>query len=135
MNALVDPNGAGTWHLRDGLGAATPGAVGDSSLILAYSDALDSLNTPGSSSLGTGTSSFSAHVADLVSAVSAARVRADGEQSFSSAQNTALKELELSKGVDTDAELQDLLLLEQQYAANARVVSTVDDLMQTLLNI
>lgn len=74
-------------------------------------------------------------VADLVSAVSAARVRADGEQSFSSAQNTALKELELSKGVDTDAELQDLLLLEQQYAANARVVSTVDDLMQTLLNI
>ncbi|MBU2960687.1 flagellar hook-associated protein FlgK [Citreicella sp. C3M06] len=135
LNALVDPNGSGTWRLRDGLGAATQGNVGDSSLISAYSDALDSLNIPDSSSLGTGTSSFSEHVSGLVSAVSAARVRADGEQSFSSAQNTALKELELSKGVDTDAELQDLLLLEQHYAANARVVSAVDDLMQTLLNI
>ena len=63
------------------------------------------------------------------------RVRADGEQSFTSARHTALKELELSKGVDTDAELQDLMQIEQHYAANARVMSTVDDLMQTLLSI
>ena len=63
------------------------------------------------------------------------RVRADSEQSFSRAQNTALRELELSKGVDTDAELQDLMLIEQHYAANARVMTVVDELMQRLLNI
>ena len=67
--------------------------------------------------------------------IAAARLRADGEQSFSSAQNTALKELELSKGVDTDAELQELLRIEQHYAANARVITTVDELLQTLMNI
>ena len=47
----------------------------------------------------------------------------------------ALKELELSAGVDTDAELQELLRIEQHYAANARVITTVDELMQTLLSI
>ncbi|KAB2543100.1 flagellar biosynthesis protein FlgK [Salipiger aestuarii] len=135
LNSLVDPGGTGTWRLRDGLGAATQGNVGDATLIQGYSDALDGLSVPSSTSLGTGTSSFAGHVSDFVSAISAARVRADGEQSFSSAQHTALKELELSKGVDTDAELQDLLLIEQHYAANARVMTTVDELMQTLLSI
>lgn len=135
LNSLVDPDGTGTWRLRDGLGAVTQGDVGDASLIQGYSDALEDLTVPNSTSLGTGTSSFAEHVSDFVAAISAARVRADGEQSFGSAQNTALKELELSKGVDTDAELQDLLLIEQHYAANARVMTTVDELMQTLLSI
>lgn len=135
LNALVDPEGTEVWRLRDGLGAATQGAVGDASRLLGYSDALSDLNVPGSSSLGSGASSFGGHVTDFIAAVSAARVRADGEQSFTSARHTALKELELSKGVDTDAELQDLMQIEQHYAANARVMSTVDDLMQTLLSI
>ena len=89
----------------------------------------------GQLSLGTGAFSFGEHVGNFVSAVSTARVRADGQQSFSNAQNTALKELELSAGVDTDAELQELLRIEQHYAANARVITTVDELMQTLLSI
>ncbi|MCR8549522.1 flagellar hook-associated protein FlgK [Salipiger sp. P9] len=135
LNPLVDPGGTGTWRLRDGLGAASQGDVGDARLLQAYSDALESLEVPGSTSLGTGASSFGQHVADFYSAISAARLRADGEQSFGAAQNTALRELELSKGVDTDAELQDLMRIEQQYAANARVISTVDELMQTLLTI
>ncbi|GGG78756.1 flagellar hook-associated protein [Salipiger pallidus] len=135
LNSLVDPSGTGAWRIRDGLGAASQGAVGDATLMQGYTDALESLVPPSSANLGTSATSFSEHVSDFVSAVAAARVRADGEQSFSSAQNTALKELELSKGVDTDAELQTLLRIEQQYAANARVMSAVDELMQTLMNI
>jgi flagellar hook-associated protein 1 FlgK len=111
------------------------GPVGEARLLQGYSDALDALMTPGSAALGSGAQSFAQHVADFHAGIAAARLRADGEQSFSSAQNTALKELELSKGVDTDAELQALLRIEQQYAANARVITTVDELMQTLMNI
>ena len=135
LNALVDPAGSGTWRLRDGLGAAVQGPVGEARLLRGYSDALDALMSPGSAALGSGAQSFAQHVADFHAAIAAARLRADGEQSFSSAQNTALKELELSKGVDTDAELQELLRIEQHYAANARVITTVDELMQTLMNI
>ena len=47
----------------------------------------------------------------------------------------SLKALELQGGVDTDHEMQQLLLIEQAYAANARVISTADDMIQTLLGL
>lgn len=135
LNGLVAPDSATLWKLRDGLGAASEGEVGDASLIQAYSDSLEALVVPGSASLEASARSFGQHVADFHAAIAYTRVRADSELSFSSAQHTALKELELSSGVDTDAELQNLMLVEQQYAANARVMTVVDELMQTLMSI
>ena len=38
-------------------------------------------------------------------------------------------------GVDTDAEMQKLLLIEQSFSANARVITTIDALIQTLTRI
>jgi len=38
-------------------------------------------------------------------------------------------------GVDTDAEMQSLLLIEQSYAANARVIQTVSDMLDILMQI
>lgn len=47
-----------------------------------------------------------------------------------------LRESELHKtAVDTDAELQSLLAIERAYAANARVLQTVDELIRRLLEI
>ena len=43
--------------------------------------------------------------------------------------------MELDRGVDTDAELQDLMQVEQAWAANARVIRTMDDLLQLLMEI
>jgi flagellar hook-associated protein 1 FlgK len=39
----------------------------------------------------------------------------------------------LASGVDTDQELQTLLQVERMYAANAKVMQTVDTLITTLL--
>jgi flagellar hook-associated protein 1 FlgK len=41
----------------------------------------------------------------------------------------------LQDGVDTDAELQILLQVEQAFSANARVVQTIDDLIQQLIGL
>ncbi|SDH32908.1 FlgK family flagellar hook-associated protein [Alloyangia pacifica] len=135
LNALVDPEGGGPWRLRDGLGAASQGPVGDATLITGYMAAMEALTVPASASLGTGSKGFAQHVAEFHSAMSLTRVRAEDALSFTQARNTALREIELSKGVDTDAELQALIRIEQSYAANARVVSVVDELMQRLLAI
>ena len=54
---------------------------------------------------------------------------------FAAAQQGTLKTLEAAGGVDTDQEMQKLLLIEQSYAANARVIQTIDELMQMLLRI
>ena len=67
----------------------------------------------------------------LHEALSAARVPASGGYSGAARAAQAL----LENGVDTDQELQKLLLIEQAYAANARVIQTVDALFDTLMRI
>jgi flagellar hook-associated protein 1 FlgK len=60
--------------------------------------------------------------------------RSDEDRAYLTARQSTLVEQETHvTGVDTDAELQSLMLVEQAYAANARVLSVIDDLMKLLL--
>lgn len=136
INAAVDPaQGGALWRLRDGIGAAAPGPPGDATLIRALSSALGAQRQPVSGGFMAGTRSFAALSGDLISSVSQARVQRAGEASFAAAQMTALRELELQDGVDTDQELQTMLAIEQSYAANAKVMQAVDDMIKALLGI
>jgi flagellar hook-associated protein 1 FlgK len=81
------------------------------------------------------TRSASGLAADLLSRVSAERQRADVALTQSEAKQQALQALELQDGVDTDHEMQELLLIEQAYAANAKVVKAVDDMIKQLLGL
>ncbi len=47
----------------------------------------------------------------------------------------SLKSIELENGVDTDNELQKLLVIERSYAANAKVIQTVEALLDQLMRI
>ncbi|WP_425071515.1 flagellar hook-associated protein FlgK [Sagittula sp. S175] len=135
LNALVAPGAGGSWRLRDGLGAVTQGEVGDSALIRGISEALSTMTTPSSTSLPSLSRSFMDQASQFASAAAGDRVRTENTFFFQKAQNTALKELEMSKGVDTDQELQKLMQVEQHYTANAKVISTVDGLFERLLSI
>lgn len=135
LNALIAPGSGDSWRLRDGLGAVGTGDVGDASLIQGIASALTTAQVPGSAALNPTARSFSDRIADFSSDVSAYRVRVETENTYQSAQNTALTELELSKGVDTDLEIQRLMLIEQHYSANAQVMSVVDELMERLMAI
>lgn len=136
VNALVDPaRGGALWRLRDGLGAPAEGNVGDNALLVRLGAALQAPRTPASGDLATGARSGTALAGDLLSMLSVDRQSAEQRLSFSSARQESLRGIELSNGVDTDQEMQKLLLIEQAYAANARVVSTVSELIDTLLSI
>lgn len=135
LNTLVEPGGGGTWRLRDGLGAAMQGEVGDADLLNAMSGALGSVQAPASVALDPTARSFTNLVASFVSNVAGDRVQRDSERSFQAANHLALREMELANGVDTDQELQRLMQIEQHYAANAQVMSVVDELMERLLSI
>jgi flagellar hook-associated protein 1 FlgK len=54
---------------------------------------------------------------------------------YAAAKWEAIRTLELEGGVDTDQELQKLLVIENAYAANARVIQTVDEMLDLLLRI
>lgn len=125
---------AETWRLRDGLYAATQGDAGDARLLNSYADALDNSRTV--SSVGLGTSSMNATTlsASLLSRFAQDKVSADQALSFASTSFSEAEQLELAQGVDSDYELQNLMLVEQAYAANARMMTVVDELMQTLLS-
>ncbi len=136
INPAADPaQGGALWRLRDGVGAAAPGSPGESGLIRALAGALTASREPVSGGFMAGTRSFSALSGDLLSSVSQSRVQRAGEASYASAQLNALKEMELQDGVDTDQELQSLLQIEQSYAANAKVMQAVDNMIKSLLGI
>ena len=60
--------------------------------------------------------------------------RSDESRAYLVGRQATLSEQEThAVGVDTDGELQSLMLVEQTYAANARVLSVIDDLMKLLL--
>lgn len=67
--------------------------------------------------------------------VSGARQGAAARESYANARQDALTGAFLAEGVDTDQELQKLLQIEQAYAANARVITTIDEMIQQLLRL
>ena len=136
LNALVDPSKGGeTWRLRDGLGASNPGPTGDASLLNALSDALTQTRVPSSGDFGSSALSAFDVATGIASQLGSDRLREDQLLSFASAQFYELSERELANGVDTDSELQNLLIIEQAYAANARVIETVDEMFDTLIRL
>lgn len=136
LNASVDPAKDGeTWRLRDGLGALAPGSSGDATLLNALSDALTTARIPSSGGFGPGALSASGLVTSIGSNIGSDRLHEDQLLSFASARFYELTERELENGVDTDVELQNLMIIEQAYAANARVIETVDQMFDTLMRI
>lgn len=136
VNALVDPaRGGALWRLRDGIGASTPGPIGESAHLSALVEALAKESVPPSGNFGAVAQNSSGLAAELLSQASTARQNAELREAFSATRHESLNEMALAEGVDTDKEMQDLLQIEQLYAANARVIQTVDSLIQQLLEL
>ncbi|MBC7137143.1 MAG: flagellar hook-associated protein FlgK [Defluviimonas sp.] len=134
VNALANPaEGGALWRLRDGLGAAAPGDVGNAAILQALAGALAAPQIPASGSFLGAARSASGLAADLLSQVSGARQSADDASAFAGARQSTLAIALASDGVDTDAEMQSLLMIEQSYAANARVISALDEMIRQIL--
>jgi len=136
LNALVDPaQGGSLWRLRDGIGAAVEGPPGDNSILSAMSNAFTKIQSMNSNGIQGGFSATElvAHVASLTGQT---RISHESVLSSASTQHDLLIEAELSEtGVDIDSQMQDLLAIEQAYAANARVIEIANQMMQKLMEI
>lgn len=136
LNAAVDDRqGGDPWRLRDGMNAAAPSDVGDARILQSLSDALSAKRTPLSGEFGVGAFSAINLTSTLTSQIGAKRFQADQVLSFASAQFDELTQQVLAQGVDTDEELQRLLVVERTYAANARMIEAADEMMQSILRI
>jgi flagellar hook-associated protein 1 len=133
VNAAVDPaQGGASWRIREGVNAVAPGPAGDSAQINRWSDALSASRNLAS---GTTPRSASGHASSLISLIGSQRLGAEEDVSFVTARWDSLHSAELANGVDSDHELQMLMQIEQAYAANAKVMQTVQSMIQTLMEI
>lgn len=136
VNSLVDPDdGGATWRLRDGLGAAAPGSPGNSALLTDLGAVLAERRTPSSAVFGTAGIDASGMMSTLLTLAGTERQLSEQSLAYDNTRHSELKERLLSAGVDTDDEMQRLMLVEQAYAANARVVQTMDELLNILIRI
>ena len=136
VNPVVEPAAGGAlWRLRDGVGATTPGDEANATILLALASTLTARAMPASDVLGAGAQDVHGLAGAVLSDVARRRLDGEGGASFASARETALRKMELEAGVDTDHEMQALLQIEQAYAANARVIRAVDEMIKTLLGI
>lgn len=136
VNPAVDPEAGGAvWRLRDGFSASAPGPVGDGARLKAM---LEGLITPRAvaGSDAAGVLSAVDLVADISSSIGQTRVQQDATLASVTAQHDAFSNAEIAEtGVDIDVELQELLLIEQAYAANARVIEVADRMINRLMDI
>lgn len=136
LNFAVDPDQGGeAWRLRDGIEAVAPGAVGQSAILDSLRSALSTRRTPASGDFGTGTLTSSDLANSLMSRVGVQRLSADQSLTFASSAYNELIQTERASGVDTDAELQRMIVVEQAYAANARMIATIEEMMDVLMGI
>ena len=136
VNAAADPQrGGALYRLRDGLGASAEGLAGNGNLLRQMQMRLSDVQPLASSGFTAGARSFSTLMSDLHSDASALRLSGEADQSLSAARLTALTDLEAQNGIDTDQEMQALLVIEKNYAANAKVVQTVENMIDILIRI
>ena len=137
LNPAVDPAAGGAvWRLRDGLSAAVPGAEGFGTYLQALADAMVVPRAPGGLGSQTAANGGATMASEIASFFAGRATRSDEDRSYLTARLSVLDERETNRiGVDTDAELQSLILVEQSYAANARVLSVADDLLKLLMEV
>ncbi len=120
------------WRLRDGLGAASPGGGGDSRLLLRYGQALATVAAPAIVGLPDIAEDVRGHAAAIKSLFSAARVSAEDRRAYHGSISETRTTARDGAPVDIDGEMRRLLEIEQAYAANARVIQAVNDMMNKL---
>ena len=136
LNPAVDPAAGGeTWRLRDGIGAVAEGPSGDATLLSALQDRLGARRPAAVAIDGLGDAGFPAMVDAILSRVSADLGSREQQAAFHAVRFQTLDDDLRATGVNTDTEMQKLLLIERYYAANAKVIEAVDEMLGLLTRI
>lgn len=136
LHVMVDSDqGGSVWRLRAGIEALDPGFVGDATLLRSMIDALQTGNTPGVDHLGSHARDAATYFSDFMSSVALRTDNVEQRLSFTATRQSELTGMEYAQGVDSDAELQKLLLVEQVYAANAKLIQAIDEMLKQLMEI
>ena len=132
--AVRGPGGDTLWRMRDGMGAAAPGPESDNAriegMIAAFNVSFTLSPAAGLGAQARLTEFVPAMIADQQVAFTSAQDRSDALRAGAQTLETARLGYQ---GVNVDDELQQLVAIEQSYAANAVMMRTLGEMMDTLL--
>ncbi|MDG4648648.1 flagellar hook-associated protein FlgK [Roseibacterium sp. SDUM158017] len=135
VNMAVRPETGGEpWRLRDGINAAAQGPASDATQLYAFVDMLESEQPfDPSGQLGT-SATIAGFAASLVADQQQIRVAAQERRDILLAGAASMEAVRSGiSGVNRDDELQQLIEIEQSYAANSTVIRTLGEMLDTLL--
>ncbi|MGH1466621.1 MAG: flagellar hook-associated protein FlgK [Cognatishimia sp.] len=126
--------GGSPWLIRDGLGATAAGPASDSTQIQSF---IDAMGTALGADSATGIHpdvTLGQYMAEMVTSQGTETSRA--ERSYNAAKSAA-EVVQASRknveGVNIDEEMQRLLMIEQSFAANSKMLTAVAEMLDTLL--
>ena len=131
INAKVDPSkGGALWRIREGMGIASSNDEGSSDLLVSLAAALHSNPSASHEEI-----SIFDQTSFFLSNITLQSDDAETEASFHSSFLRGLKLREQSDAVNTDQEMQHLLQVKQAFAANAKVIKAVDEMLSLILKL
>lgn len=138
INSRVEGATTGTsWLIRDGLGTATESEnVSDATQVQLFINEMNSAMNADPLTGINSTVSLSDYAAEMISAQGTTTARA--ESSYNAARSAAevvAASRQNVEGVSIDEEMQNLMLIEQSFAANSQMLSTIGEMLDTLLSI
>lgn len=135
VNAAVDPAQGGTLsRIRDGVGATTPGAASDATQIQAFQQVFSSaVPVSAATDLPSGLT-LSDYAANMVSYQQVTGTTAQSQYtSIATSAQTIDASRQSIQGVNIDDEMQKLIVIQNSYAANSKMMSTIAQMMDDLI--
>lgn len=129
VNIRVNPDkGGALWRIREGIGAINSKNEGSPDLLIKLAGTF-------SASTHEDRNSIFDQSSILISDITLLKNDAETSASFNSSFLQDLKLREQSLAVNTDHEMQHLMQVKQAFAANAKVIKAVDDMLSLILKI
>jgi len=136
LNANIDPRQGGElWRVRDGVNALAPGEVGNSTIITGLASALDEARPYASGQAAISSGNLHGLAAAVITETGTSRLRSEARKTHDASLHDSLQGALFADAVDSDREMEMLLQLEKAYAANAKVIQAVNEMLDNILRI
>jgi len=135
VNAAVDPaTGGALWRFRDGIGAVSQGPASNSTQTITFLTVFETAQSFDSQAGQGSAAELMNYVSGMVSDQKLVQVQAQAKLSELGGRAEAVEAARQSvQGVNLDTELQKLTLIEQSFAANAQVLQSLTQMIDSLL--
>ncbi|HET6220614.1 MAG TPA: flagellar basal body rod C-terminal domain-containing protein, partial [Dongiaceae bacterium] len=137
VNSLVVPEqGGNVWRIRTGMNATAPGDPGNQTQVRAFQALFDESIAFDPSAGLSSNATIGDYATQFVGFQGNQRAALDDLARYQSTISQTLDTQRLDvEGVNVDDEMQKMLLIEQSYAASAKVIEAVRDMLDKLLEI